>query len=87
VRDKSNYGIIKVAENQKVDKPLRTGEMTMMLNPREEWHQIFNDTWRRYRDFFYDPAMQQVDWAGLRTQYGALVDHAITRWDVNNIIG
>jgi tricorn protease len=87
VRDKSNYGIIKVAENQKVDKPLRTGEMTMMLNPREEWHQIFNDTWRRYRDFFYDPAMQQVDWAGLRTQYGSLVDHAITRWDVNNIIG
>ena len=42
----------------------------MTLNPKEEWNQIFNDTWRRYRDFFYDPAMQQVDWNDVRKQYG-----------------
>jgi tricorn protease len=59
--------------------------MEMILQPREEWKQIFNDTWRRYRDFFYDPNMHKVDWNGIRKQYGALIDDAITRWDVNNI--
>jgi tricorn protease len=40
--------------------------MEMVLQPKEEWKQIFNDTWRRYRDFFYDPNMHQVDWNGMR---------------------
>jgi len=59
--------------------------MEMILHPREEWKEIFNDTWRRYRDFFYDPSMHKVDWEAIKKQYGALVDNAITRWDVNNI--
>jgi tricorn protease len=46
---------------------------------------LFNDTWRRYRDFFYDPAMQQVDWNDVRKHYGNLMKDAITRWDVLNI--
>ncbi len=57
----------------------------MDLVPREEWRQIFMDTWRRHRDFFYDPNMHGVDWKGLRDRYGALIDDARTRWDVSNI--
>jgi tricorn protease len=57
----------------------------MNLVPREEWRQIFDDTWRRHRDFFYDPNMHGVDWDAMRLQYGALVEHARTRWDVTNI--
>jgi tricorn protease len=59
--------------------------MEMTLDPKKEWDQIFQDTWRRYRDFFYDPAMQQVNWEQMRKQYGSLMEHAITRWDVTNI--
>jgi tricorn protease len=81
----TNLGIIKPAPDQKIDKTLRTTGMEMTLNPREEWDELFNDTWRRYRDFFYDPAMQQVDWNDMRKQYGALMKDAITRWDVANI--
>ena len=43
------------------------------------------DTWRRHRDFFYDPEMQQVDWEEMRDRYGALLDDARTRWDVSFI--
>jgi tricorn protease len=53
--------------------------------PREEWRQIFHDTWRRHRDFFYDANMHGVDWPSLRERYGALIEHARTRWDVSNI--
>ena len=85
VNVKGKYGIIKAAENQKVDKPVPTGDMVMDLVPREEWRQIFNDTWRRHRDFFYDPDMQGVDWEAMRVQYGALIEDARSRWDVSNI--
>ncbi len=81
----NTLGIIKAAPEQKIDKPLRTSAMEMTLNPREEWNQIFQDTWRRYRDFFYDPEMQQVNWNAIRKQYGELMKDAITRWDVGNI--
>ena len=46
----------------------------------------FNDAWRRHRDFFYDPNMHGLDWEEMKTRYGALIDDARTRWDVNNII-
>jgi tricorn protease len=85
VRVKGKYGIIQAAENQKVDKPVPTGDLTMDLVPREEWRQIFNDTWRRHRDFFYDPDMQGVDWEAMRVQYGALIEDARSRWDVSFI--
>ena len=85
-RTAAGFGIIKVNPDQKLDKLLRTSEIEMVLQPREEWKQLFNDTWRRYRDFFYDPGMQQVDWSDIRKEYSKLLDDAITRWDVNNIL-
>ena len=85
VRQPAGFGIVKMNPEQRIEKVLPTADMEMVLNPKEEWRQIFNDTWRRYRDFFYDPNMHKVDWASIKKQYGALVDNAITRWDVNNI--
>jgi tricorn protease len=79
------FGIIKPEANQKLEKPIPVNGMVMQLIPKEEWNQIFSDTWRRYRDFFYDPNMHQVDWDELRKRYGELIQHARTRWDVTNL--
>ena len=85
VRAGGKYGVIKAAENQKVEKPVPTGDLAMELVPREEWRQIFQDTWRRYRDFFYDPQMHGVDWDTMRVLYGKLVEDARSRWDLSFI--
>jgi len=85
VYSSGKFGIIKPAPGQKIKKPIPVDGLAMDLVPKEEWRQIFNDTWRRYRDFFYDPEMHQVDWNKLRRQYGALIDDARTRWDVTAI--
>lgn len=85
VHSKGNYGIIKPDAGQKIEKPIPTDGLVMDLVPREEWRQIFNDTWRRFRDFFYDPNLHQVDWDAMRRRYGALIEDARTRWDVSNI--
>ncbi len=85
VASNGKYGIIKPAPGQKIEKPIPTNGLVMDLVPRQEWRQIFSDTWRRHRDFFYDPAMHQVNWEELRERYGALLADARTRWDVSFI--
>jgi tricorn protease len=85
VNCKGRYGIVKPEPKQKIEKPIPTAGLVMDLVPREEWRQIFLDTWRRHRDFFYDPNMHHVDWEALRDRYGALIEDARTRWDVSNI--
>ena len=81
------FAIVDVGPDKKMDKPLRISEMEMVVDPRAEWRQIFNDAWRQARDFFYDPNMHGVDWAAMREHYGALLEDAVTRWDVNFVLG
>jgi len=85
IESNKQYGIVTVNSSQKIEKPVLTGGLVMQWIAKEEWEQIFQDTWRRYRDFFYDPSMQKVDWNEMRKRYGALVKDARTRWDVLNI--
>ncbi len=81
------FAIVDVGPDKKMDKPLRISEMEMVIDPRAEWRQIFNDAWRQARDFFYDPNMHGVDWPAMREHYAALLEDAVTRWDVNFVLG
>ena len=53
----------------------------------EEWEQIFDEVWRRFRDFFYVENMHGYDWEGLREQYRPLLAHVAHRSDLNYVIG
>lgn len=81
------FAIIQVAADQHLDKPLATADMEMTIDPRAEWHQIFNDVWRMERDYFYDKDMHGVNWNAMRKKYEPLINNAVTRWDVNFILG
>ncbi|HEX7356662.1 MAG TPA: PDZ domain-containing protein [Ignavibacteriaceae bacterium] len=83
----NSYSVVDIAPDQKLDKKLPTNQMEMTVVPREEWKQIFNDVWRLERDMFYDKNMHGVDWKAMRKQYGALIDNAVTRGDVNFVLG
>lgn len=82
-----SYSIVDIAPDQKLEKKMPVNQLEMTVEPRSEWKQIFNDAWRIQRDFFYDKNMHGVNWNKMRTQYGKLIDEAITRWDVNYVIG
>lgn len=87
VAKQKSFSIVDVAPDQKMDKKLPASQMEMTVVPREEWRQIFNDVWRLERDMFYDKNMHGVDWNAKRKQYGALIENAVTRGDVNFVIG
>ncbi len=57
--------------------------MVYTVEPRKEWLQIFNDTWRWYRDFFYDAAMVGKDWKALGERYRAYIPQINSREELN----
>jgi tricorn protease len=87
VTQKKKYAMVEIKAAQKFEKPLATGDIEVPVDPRAEWRQIFTDAYRFERDFFYDPNMHGADWAGLRARYGKLLEDAVTRWDVNFVLG
>jgi tricorn protease len=87
VRSKDTFAIIDIAPDQEMEDQVDTSNLEMVLDSKAEWQQIFGEVWRTYRDYFYDPNMHGLDWQALRDHYGALLDDAVTRWDVNFIIG
>ena len=55
--------------------------------PAEEWEQIFDEVWRRFRDFFYVENMHGYDWEALRERYRPLLAHVAHRSDLNYVLG
>jgi tricorn protease len=58
-----------------------------MTNYAAEWEQIFNETWRVYRDHFYLPNMHGRDWQYIHDKYAPLLPYIKHRHDLTNIIG
>ncbi len=87
VNRRRQFHIVNIKPKQKLKKPVSTADMMMTVDPAAEWEQIVTDVWRRYRDFFHDKHMHKVDWAGMKKQYLGLLKSAVTRRDVNVVIG
>jgi len=67
-------------------KPVSTAGLMVDRVPVEEWNQIFNEVWRRYRDWFYVENMHGYDWDALRRQYAPLLKYVAHRSDLNYVI-
>ncbi|HEY8549388.1 MAG TPA: PDZ domain-containing protein, partial [Vicinamibacterales bacterium] len=87
VLHQGRFAIIDARPNQKLDKTLATANLEMTVDPRAEWRQLFADAWRFERDYFYDPGMHGVDWEAMRRHYAPLIEDAVSREDVNFVIG
>ncbi|HEU4869457.1 MAG TPA: S41 family peptidase [Pyrinomonadaceae bacterium] len=70
----------------KTRKAVATSGLYVDRVPVEEWNQIFNEVWRRYRDWFYVSNMHGFDWVALREQYKPLLKYVAHRSDLNYVI-
>jgi tricorn protease len=81
------WGIIDAGKAGKIgDGKLNTGAMEMRVVPREEWAQMFDETWRVNRDYFYDPGMHGADWRAKKEKYREWVAHVAHRSDLAYIL-
>jgi tricorn protease len=73
-------------QGDKSRKTISTAGLVVDRVPAEEWNQIFNEVWRRYRDWFYVSNMHGYDWVALREQYKPLLQYVAHRSDLNYVI-
>jgi tricorn protease len=73
-------------QGEKSRKAVATSGLYVDHVPAEEWTQIFNEVWRRYRDWFYVSNMHGYDWVALREQYKPLLKYVAHRSDLNYVI-
>lgn len=57
--------------------------MLYKVETLKEWNQIFTDTWRWYRDFFYDKDMHGQNWKALGDTYRSFIPYLTTRRQLN----
>ena len=60
--------------------------ITVRVEPRAEWEQIYHEAWRINRDYFYAPNMHGADWPAMREKYAPFLPHLADREDLNRVI-
>ena len=88
VNQERSYAIIDLP-TAKIDikEKLSLSDMSVWLDRKAEWTQMYNECWRQMRDFFFDPHMHGVDWPAVKAKYAALVPYVNHRADLTYIIG
>jgi len=84
----ANWGVVSTERpGVKVgDGPINVAGLEMRVDPRAEWKQIFRETWRIQRDYFYDAKMHGANWQAIYDKYLPLVDHVGHRADLGYLI-
>ncbi len=88
VNMKGKYAVINLPKGKiKPDNFIDLSNMKVMVNLKEEWTQIYNESWRQMRDFFYAPNMHGLDWPTIQDKYSVLLPYVNNRNDLNYVIG
>ena len=90
IRSARDYSLIDLPSSKielKPDAKIDFSGLEVRLDRTAEWTQIFNESWRQMRDFFYAPNMHGVDWPAQRAKYAALLPSVSTRNDLTYLIG
>ena len=87
VHDGNDYKRIDLGESKPDPKDVKLDGLFMRVDPKAEYAEIFNDVWRRYRDYFYVANMNGYDWNALRAKYQPLLRYVGDRTDLNYVLG
>lgn len=82
----NDFAIVSAAADQKMDNKLDLTHLTMKIDPKVEWMQMYTDAWRIARDWFYDPNMHGMDWDGIREKYKPMAEAATHRTDLDYVL-
>jgi tricorn protease len=81
------WGVVGTERPGKVgDGPLNVAQLEMRIDPRAEWAQIFRETWRIQREYFYDAKMHGADWNAIYEKYKPLLPYVGHRGDLGYLI-
>ncbi len=91
-RKKGSLYAFKLAAKGPKDDELKEAEIQLApiresVEPRAEWQQIFDESWRMMRDLYFAPDMGKVDWPAMHKKYAVLLPRIATRDELEDLIG
>ncbi len=78
------------ADGSKIDKDkskLQLTNWSFVIEPQQDWQEMFNDAWRMMRDYFYDRDLHKVNWPAIKQQYEPLLARVTDRDELDNLLG
>jgi len=81
------YKLYDAKPKAKDPKTVSTAEMFVDRVPSQEFLEIFNEAWRKYRDFFYVRNLHGYDWKAIGDRYRTLLPYVAHRSDLNYVLG
>jgi tricorn protease len=86
VRNGSAFELWDVKPEGSKKKSVSTKGLAVDRTPSEEWAEVFEETWRRFRDFFYVRNMHGYDWEAIGKRYRDQLKYVGHRSDLNYVI-
>jgi len=59
---------------------------SVLVEPRDEWTQMYHEAWRMQREQFWDVSMSGVDWELVRERYAKLLPLVRTRLELSDLM-
>ena len=69
------------------DAKIKLDDLDETVDRHAEWKEIYDESWRQMRDFFYAPNMNGVDWKAMHDKYAALLPYVNHRNDLTYLLG
>lgn len=82
----NDFSIIQAAPDQSASNKLDLTHLSMKIDPKVEWMQMYTDAWRIARDWFYDPNMHGMDWDAVKAKYQPMAEAATHRTDLDYVL-
>jgi tricorn protease len=82
-----NWAIADAGEKIDTSKyKLAVDKVEVKIDPAAEWAQIFDESWRINRDYFYDPNYHGADWKAMKAKYAEFLPHLGVRQDLSRVM-
>jgi tricorn protease len=83
----ASWGVVATDRPAKVgDGPISVAQLEARVDPAAEWQQIYRETWRVQREYFYDPKFHGADWNAIYEKYRPLLPFVRHRGDLGYLI-
>ena len=82
----SSVSVVEAMTGPSQTPAIALGAYSITVQPEAEWQQIFNESWRIARDFYYDPNMRGLDWNAVKKKYAAQLPMVGDRSDLTRLL-
>ena len=87
VMQNKKYAVIPLPSGKvTLKETIDVSNMKVLVNLKKEWKQIFDESWRHMRDFFYAPNMHGVDWKAMQNKYSEMLPWVNHRNDLTYLL-